>query len=102
MIELTVSDVRAALSGVSRPGDRGTGEAATLLLGRLFHEVFAELVGTHPERSGLRVIVEAGPDRERRVEALTEHAWRRLLAPRLLRHAAEIQTTSESVLTLWT
>ena len=101
MIELTVSDVRAALTSVARPGDRGTGEAATLLLGRLFHEVFAELVGIQPERSGLRVIVEAGPDRARRLEALLDHAWRKLVAPRLLRHAAEIQATSEPVLTLW-
>jgi hypothetical protein len=101
MIELSVSDVRAALAGVSRPGDRGTGDAATLLLGRVFHEVFAELVGTHPDRSGLRVILEAGPERARCLEALTEHAWRKLLAPRLLRHAAELQTTSEAVLMVW-
>jgi hypothetical protein len=101
MIELSVSDVRAALGSVARPGDRGTGEAATLMLGRLFHEVFADLVSTEPERSGLRVIVEAGPERERRIEALLEHAWRRLVAPRLLRRAAELQTTSEPVLTLW-
>ena len=101
MIELSVSDVRAALASAARPGDRGPGEAATLLLGRVFHEVFAELVGIHPERSGLRVIVEAGPERERRIEALQEHTWRNLVAPRLLRHAAELQTTTEPVLTLW-
>lgn len=101
MIELSVSDVRIALAGVARPGDRGTGEAATLLLGQVFHEVFADLVSIHPERSGLRVILEAGPEPERRAEVLVEHAWRRLVAPRILRHAAELQTTSEPVLTLW-
>jgi DNA segregation ATPase FtsK/SpoIIIE, S-DNA-T family len=101
MIELSVADVRAALASAARPGDRGAGEAATLLLGRVFHEVFADLVSTAPDRSGLRVIVEAGPDRRRRVEALVEHAWQRLVAPRLLRRAAELQTTSEPVLTLW-
>ncbi|MFO0593413.1 MAG: FtsK/SpoIIIE domain-containing protein [Polyangiaceae bacterium] len=102
MIELTVSDVRAALGDAARPGDRGSGEAATALLGRLFHEVFADLVSPHPDRSGLRVLLEAGPDRARRVESLTEHAWRKLLAPRLLRRAAELQTTSGPVLSLWT
>ena len=102
MIELTVSDVRAALGTVARPEDRGAGEATTSLLGRLFHEVFAELVSPHADRSGLRVLLEAGPDRARRVESLTEHAWRKLLAPRLLRRAAELQATSEPVLSLWT
>lgn len=101
MIELSVKDVREALAGVARPGDRGTGEAATLLLGRVFHEVFADLVSVCPERSGLRVIVESGPARDRRLEALIDHAWRNLVAPRLLRHAAELQTTTEAVYTLW-
>lgn len=101
MIELSVSDVRAALMAKAGAEDRGSGEAATLLLGRVFHEVFADLVSTDAERSGLRVITLAGPTRERRIEALLEHTWRKILAPRLLRHAAQIQTTSEPVAMLW-
>jgi len=43
-VELSVADVRQALLR-SAPSDViGSGEAATLLLGRLFHEVFADLV----------------------------------------------------------
>lgn len=101
MIELSVSDVRAELARVSRQGDRGAGEAGGLLLGKLFHSVFADLVGGDPERSGMRVIAEAGETRQVRVAALLEHAWRRLVAPRVRRHAAELQASSEGVRTLW-
>lgn len=101
MIELSVRDVRAALAGALRPEDRGAGELVTALLGRIFHQVFADLVGQDPERSGLRALFESGPSDEQRTSALTEHAWTKLLAPRLLRHAAELHTTTEAVSTLW-
>jgi hypothetical protein len=100
-IELSVSDVRAALLRAAGPEERGSGEAATLLLGRIFHEVFAELVSSEPRANGLALIAESGPDRERRVEQLLEHTWRRLTAPRLLRHAAVLQGSSRQVLVLW-
>lgn len=101
MIELSVSDVRAELSKVAREGDRGAGEAGGLLLGKLFHGVFADLVAKDPDKSGLRVIVEAGEEREARIQALLEHSWRKLVAPRIRRHAAELQASSEGVRTLW-
>ncbi len=100
-IELSVSDVRAALLRAAGPEDRGSGEAATLLLGKIFHEVFAELVSAAPGANGLALIAESGPERERRVELLLEHVWQRLTAPRLLRHAAVLQTSSRQVLVLW-
>jgi DNA segregation ATPase FtsK/SpoIIIE, S-DNA-T family len=97
MIELSVADVRSALARSA--GDvTGSGEAATLLLGKLFHEVFAELVSGDPQKSGLRVITEAVADEEQRVDTLLEHSWRHLIAPRLRRHAAALQTSSEQVL----
>lgn len=101
MIELSVSEVRAELSRVARDGDRGAGETGGLLLGKLFHLVFADLVDKDPDRSGLRVLVEAGEDRETRLQALLEHSWRKLVAPRVRRRAAELQASSEGVRTLW-
>jgi DNA segregation ATPase FtsK/SpoIIIE, S-DNA-T family len=100
-IELSVSDVRAALMQAAGSGRGGSGEPATLLLGRVFHEVFADLVSQEPSISGLRLIAESGPDSDRRVEQLLEHVWRRLVGPRLRRHAAVLQTSSEPVLVLW-
>ncbi|MEO8182429.1 MAG: FtsK/SpoIIIE domain-containing protein [Deltaproteobacteria bacterium] len=100
-VELSVADVRQALLR-SAPSDViGSGEAATLLLGRLFHEVFADLVSADPRRSGLRVIVEAGNPPEQCLAKLLEHSWQRLVAPRLRRHAASLQTSSCEVLVLW-
>jgi DNA segregation ATPase FtsK/SpoIIIE, S-DNA-T family len=100
-VELSVSDVRAALMRVASPGDAGSGEPATMLLGRVFHEVFADIVSDEPSISGLRLIAESGPDLDRRVEQLLEHVWRRLVGPRLRRHAAVLQTSSAPVLVLW-
>jgi S-DNA-T family DNA segregation ATPase FtsK/SpoIIIE len=100
-IELSVSDVRGALLRSARGDVAGSGEAATVLLGKLFHEVFADLVSGDPQKSGLRVITEAPEQPEQRIQALLEHSWRQLLAPRLRRHAASLQTSSERVLVLW-
>jgi DNA segregation ATPase FtsK/SpoIIIE, S-DNA-T family len=100
-IELSVSDVRAALMRVASPEHAGSGEPATMLLGRVFHEVFADIVSDDPAVSGLRLIAESGPDLDRRVEQLLEHVWRRLVGPRLRRHAAVLQTSSAPVLVFW-
>lgn len=100
-IQLSVADVRAALTRAAGSNSAGIGEPATLLLGRLFHEVFADLVSVDPLRSGLKVLAESGPDTKRCREQLLEHTWQRLLAPRLRRNAASLQSSSAQVLTLW-
>jgi S-DNA-T family DNA segregation ATPase FtsK/SpoIIIE len=99
-IDISVADVRAALAQQTGRAT-GEGEAATLLLGRIFHEVFAEMIGADPERSGLRVIAEAGPDHDRRVAQLEHHVWTRLLAPRLLRAGAALQGSSAATHAAW-
>jgi DNA segregation ATPase FtsK/SpoIIIE, S-DNA-T family len=100
-VHLSVADVRAALAEASGPNGAGKGEPSTALLGRLFHDTFADLVGVDPFRSGLRVIVEGSAETGRRNEQLVEHTWQRLLAPRLRRNAAVLQDSSAEVLTLW-
>lgn len=99
MIELTVGRIREELVKVASAEDRGAGQPSSLLLGRLFHEVCAELV--RPDSGCLQLIADSGPARERRLELLEEHTWRRLVAPRLLRHAALLQESSERVVMLW-
>jgi hypothetical protein len=98
-IELSVGDVRAALARAG--GEPGVGDPASLLLGSIFHKTFGDLVSRDPERSGLRVIAEGRGDDARRREQLLTLTWRRLVAPRLLRHAATLQATSAQVLTAW-
>lgn len=100
-ISLSVADVRVALARASGPYAAGDGEPATLLLGRIFHEVFADLLSIEPALSGLKVIAEGNRDPERCREQLLEHCWRRLLAPRLRRNAALLQSCTPQVQTLW-
>lgn len=100
-LELSVADVRTALARAAGPNAQGSGEGATLLLGRLFHESFADLIGRDPVRSGLKLIAESGPDRKRREDQVRAHFYERLLAPRLRRNAAVLQTSTAQVLTLW-
>jgi hypothetical protein len=72
-----------------------------MLLGRVFHEVFADLVGADPSRSGLRIAAEGGSELKLCQEQLLDHTWHRLLAPRLLRKAAVLQSSSAGVMMLW-
>ncbi|HEY5957774.1 MAG TPA: FtsK/SpoIIIE domain-containing protein [Polyangiaceae bacterium] len=105
-IVLSVSDVRAALqcaTGMSPTGANaaGSGEPATLLLGQIFHQTFADLVDINPERSALRIITESRHDESRRLEQLLSNTWARLFAPRLVRHAASLQDASTEVMMCW-
>jgi DNA segregation ATPase FtsK/SpoIIIE, S-DNA-T family len=100
-VQLSVADVRGALSRAAGGAAGGVGEPSTLLLGRLFHEVFADLVSTDAVRSGLKVVAEGGADTQRCHEQLLDHTWQRLLAPRLRRNAALLQTSTSQVLMLW-
>jgi len=93
-VQLAVADVRAALARAAGSNAGGSGEPSTLLLGRLFHETFADLVSTDPTRSGLRVLAEGGRDSKRVNEQLLDHTWQRVLAPRLRRNAALLQASS--------
>src|SRR5687767_4037602 len=98
---MSVADVRQALTRAAGAHAGGQGEPSTLLLGRIFHEVFADLVSRDAVRSGLKVIAESGGDRKRTSGHLLDHTWHRLLAPRLRRHGAVLQPSSGHVLMLW-
>lgn len=100
-VQLSVSDIRTALARAAGANPGGSGEPSTMLLGRVFHEVFADLVSADPGRSGLRILAEGGSELEVCEEQLLDHTWHRLLAPRLLRNAAVLQGSSLAVMMLW-
>jgi len=101
VIQLSVAEIRAELARAAGSNAGGAGEPSTMLLGRVFHEMFADLVSADSIRSGLRIAAEGGSDMKRCEEQLLDHAWHRLLAPRLLRHAALLQGSSAAVMMLW-
>src|SRR5262249_58475316 len=86
-VTLQVSDVRAEIHR-STGGRRGAGASSTALLGRTFHEVFADLVGADRRRNFHAAIDEAENSLDEGRAALLNHAFQRLIRPRLRAHHA--------------
>jgi FtsK/SpoIIIE family len=97
---LQVCDVHAAILRAS-VGWNGDGTPAVILLDRLFHEVFAALVGPDPSLNFRAAIVDAEPDIDEWRRALIRHTYQKLFGPRLLRHQAALQQDTDHVLNLW-
>ncbi len=86
-IQLSVSDVRREiLRAAGGPEKRASGFNA--LLGRLFHEVFADLMSGWP----------AGEEEWPR---LREHIYANLLGPRINQHRAALQESGCQLVELW-
>src|SRR5262247_2905589 len=99
-ITLQVSDVRAEIRR-SAGGRRGAGAASTALLGRLFHEVFADLVGADARKNFHAAIDEAENSMDEWGAALVNHAYQRLIGPRMRAHNAELNFSPEQALNFW-
>jgi DNA segregation ATPase FtsK/SpoIIIE, S-DNA-T family len=101
-VMLQVREVREALyqAGASAPG-LGDGMPSTALLGRIFHEVFADLVGPDPHANLRAALADADPDPQKRRTMLLDHAYRRLVGPRLRRDQAHLHHQAGNVLSFW-
>lgn len=101
-VTLQVSDVRREIytlaGGVN---GQGNGAASTALLGRIFHDAFAELVGDDRKRSYHHVISNADNSLEDWKAALIKHTYRRLIGPRLQLNQAALSLVPERTLTFW-
>jgi S-DNA-T family DNA segregation ATPase FtsK/SpoIIIE len=97
MVELSISDVRRALWR-EMPGKVSEGETSSPLLGQIFHEVTAELLGDDTSNQW-----QAALDQETvsNSAVLDEHIYERLLGPRLTARQAALQEAGEQVLGLW-
>lgn len=101
-VTLQVSDVRAEIyRSAGGPQSAGTGAASTALLGRIFHEAFAELVGADARKNFYTVIDEAEASLSEWREAFVNHTYQRLIGPRLRLHHAELNLSPEQVLSFW-
>jgi energy-coupling factor transporter ATP-binding protein EcfA2 len=101
-VTLQARDVRAEIyKAAGGPQGSGTGEASNALLGRIFHEVFAELIGPDARKNFHAAIDQAEYNLGEWREALINHAYHRLIGPRLLRRRAELKFSPEQVLNFW-
>ena len=98
-VKLSVRDVRDAINNLA--GVSGNGAPSTALLGRLFHEVFAELAGRDATRNFRAAIADAEPELDQWRRALVEHTYHQLVGPRLRQNQAVLHHVTEQVLTFW-
>ncbi len=97
MVELSISDVRRALWR-EMPGAASAGEPSTPLLGQIFHEITAEILGNEKSSQWQAVL-----DDETVTDpaALNDHIYEKLLGPRLSVRQAALRESGEQVLGLW-
>jgi hypothetical protein len=99
-VTLQVSDVRTEIwKGAG--GAQGEGAESSALLGRVFHETFADLVGDDDSRNYLAALADADPDPEIWRRELIDHAYNRLVGPRLRLNQAALHHVSDRVLVFW-
>jgi len=79
----------------------GEGESSTLLLGRWFHEIFADLLGPSIKDDLLAMLADAETGREAWQAAMVSHVYREKVAARLAEHQAALQGDAQAVLSFW-
>jgi S-DNA-T family DNA segregation ATPase FtsK/SpoIIIE len=76
----------------------GPGEPTTILLGRMFHEVFAALLGGQAHQQWQAVLT---PETLAKRQGWMEHIYAKLLGPRLTERQASLRDAGSQVLNLW-
>lgn len=98
-VSLTVSQVRDEIRRAAFSGQvEGNGQPSSALLGRIFHEVFAGLMGDDPALHWQTVMEpETLPDKR----TLLNHVYDKLLGPRITAQHASLQEHGAELLNLW-
>jgi len=99
-VTLQVSEVRTQIWN-STGFAQGAGGASTALLGRIFHEAFAELVGADYRKNYVAALSDAEPTLDAWQRDLVEHVYQRLIGPRLRRDQATLRHVSDRTLIFW-
>jgi DNA segregation ATPase FtsK/SpoIIIE, S-DNA-T family len=100
--DLQVRQVREALYwGAGGPGGCGEGRPSHALLGSLFHETFAALVGPDQQWHVQAALGEAEPELSEWKHLLREHAYTRLIGPKLFQHQAVLREYADRLVDFW-
>jgi DNA segregation ATPase FtsK/SpoIIIE, S-DNA-T family len=100
-VELQVRQVRDEILRAAGGPVYGLADSSNRLVGTLFHEIFADLLGAEP-RLHARAALSGGSATAQEWSArLREHIYRQLLGPRVQANQAVLQTATQQVLDLW-
>jgi len=100
-VALSVHFVREHIRHSSASETHGSAHPSSAFLGRLFHEVAADLVGADLQTNGFSLLETLDFDQEVWRTQLLRHVYDRLLGPRLARDQARLQEASSGILHLW-
>ena len=98
-VSLTVSQVRDEIRrAASSDQTSANGQPSSALLGRIFHEVFAALMGDDP---ALQWQAALEPETLSDKRILLNHVYDKLLGPRITAHQASLREHGSELLNLW-
>jgi DNA segregation ATPase FtsK/SpoIIIE, S-DNA-T family len=100
-VALSVHDVREHIRRASEPSTNALIQASSPLLGRIFHEVAADLASPDPLKNAFSFLETLDFDKDVWRSHLASRTYDILLGPRLTRDKARLQEASSGVLNLW-
>ena len=100
---LSVSQVRKEIHRLAGYSNSSEDKApSTRLLGRIFHESFARLLGSDDRFNWKPALIEAAPDEQEWRQRLIHHLYERLIGPAIQREQVHLRNTTPSVIAFWT
>ena len=99
---LSVSQVRKEillLAGYSNSSDDNA--PSTRLLGRIFHESFALLLGNDSRFNWKSALIEAAPDEQEWRQRLIHHVYDRMIGPAIHREQVHLRNTTPAIIAFW-
>jgi len=100
-VELQVRQVRDEILRAAGGPVRGLSNSSSRLVGMLFHEIFADLLGPEPRLHARAALPGGSATAEEMSARLRDHVYRLLLGPRVQANQAALQTATREVLDLW-
>ncbi|SPE42406.1 Stage III sporulation protein E [Candidatus Sulfopaludibacter sp. SbA3] len=100
-VELNVRQVRDEILRAAGGPVYGRSNSSSRMVGALFHEIFADLLGSDARLHARAALPGGGGTAEEWSARLGDHIYRLLLGPRLQANHAALQTVTQDVLDLW-
>ncbi|MGP8247699.1 MAG: FtsK/SpoIIIE domain-containing protein [Bryobacteraceae bacterium] len=100
-VELHVRQVRGEILRAAGGPVYGLPDSSSRMVGTLFHEIFADLLGPEPRLHARAALVGGSATAEEWNARLCDHIYRLLLGPRIEANHAALQTATREVLDLW-